>query len=98
MLTTPEFLGLATLALVLMLFGEGLCLLIGYVIFGLVTLGSVKLEGAEHKGIKFPWHGFARTTEGPLVVQASTASLLGILVLLGVAALVIAWRLDAFSR
>ena len=97
MLTTPEFLLAAALGIFLILFGEGLAILFGWMVFSLLTLGQVRWQGPGDQNLKFPWHGLARGTHGRLVLEDQMARLVGILIFLGGVAAYAAWKSGAFA-
>lgn len=66
--------------LLLLPFIEGFVALVGAMVFGVLTLGLVKVQGDGEDGLKFPWYGFTRNKAGQLVVHMDIASAIGVVV------------------
>ena len=73
MLTTPEFLLSILGGVLLLFFGEAICHILGLVVFGVFTLGRIRVQTDTDKTLTFPWHGFARDQRGRLVAQMEVA-------------------------
>lgn len=77
--------------LLINIFYEGLVSFIGFLLFNCLTLGLVRVDPINEKNVFFPWHGFARDSNGQLLIKASTSELYSILLLVLGTALVIAY-------
>jgi hypothetical protein len=93
-----EFASALGLGLLALFFGEALCGVVGYAVIATASLGFVQGASAADANLKFPWHGFARSRSGRLVVEPQIAGLVGALCILCCVAVYIAWRAGAFSH
>lgn len=96
-MTTPEFVTAAAAFVFITLFGEGLVAFLGYCVFSILTLGQVRLRGPADKDLKFPWHGFARGSNGRLVVDDQVATGIGVAFLLFCFVIYALWRNGVFA-
>jgi hypothetical protein len=92
-----EVVASVVVGLLALAFGEAICGVIGYAAVAVLSLGRIQGEGAEDGKLRFPWHGFARSKTGNLVVESQVATLIGALFLVGSIVLYIAWRAGALS-
>jgi len=96
MLTTPEFLLSIVGGVLLLFFGEAICHILGLVVFGVFTLGQIRVQTDDDKTLTFPWHGFARDQRGRLVAQMEVAGAIGMLTVIIAFVFFLAWRGGAF--
>jgi hypothetical protein len=96
MLTTPEFLLSVVGGILLLFFGEAICHILGLVVFGVFTLGQIRVQTDDDMTLTFPWHGFARDQRGRLVAQMEVAGAIGMLTVIIAFVFFLAWRGGAF--
>lgn len=90
MSSNPEIVVSIVGGVFLLIFGEAIANIFGLLVFAILTLGLVRVQGPEDRERVFPWHGFARNEAGRLVVQTEMAG--GIGMIAGLAACVLLWR------
>ncbi|RRH79734.1 hypothetical protein EH244_31630 [Variovorax beijingensis] len=94
--SNPEIVVSIVAGVFLLIFGEAIANIFGLLVFAILTLGFIRVQGPEDRERVFPWHGFARNEAGKLVVQTEMAG--GIGMITGIAVCVFLWRYGVFTR